>query len=216
MVSRMTYFQRIETARREWIADRREGVATMIAPPSLSITEGSNELLAVNNALAGLFGGQFASVESGGRIEMGGTTFNVGLPFFIYSFSCGELDALTNVMCRQAPVHDRYDACLRIFDPHRLANAIYAGTVVDPDAPFASVFASLSGGEVTYEAQGIDLLSGLHFSAGALRKAPEFADQCEHRYILEPVRPDLPDRIAIKVQQPECLFDLVFKSDASA
>jgi len=214
IVSSFQYFRDLEATQGPWIGDRLEAASELTTPENFTLTEGSPELQRTNEANVGmgLFTGQFAQVSGGGRIEMGGARFVQQVePMHIYSFASGDLDELKTRMCVEA--QQPYDACLRIFDPSALAQAI-CDTGETPDgSPFKALFAMIRHEPIKYEPVTQDILTGNAIAPSPFRKAPRFAPQSEERFVFVPILggPALADRITIQLTNPSSYFEEVFR-----
>lgn len=211
IVSSLQYFRDLELKEGPWIGDRLEGATEMRTPEHYVLTEGSQELDAINKANIGVgMFKQLAMVSSGGVIEMSGVKFVTTLPpLYVFSFSAGDFDTLRASM--SSSTIRPYDACVRLLSPWKLLVAIMdEGVVVDLEVPFKELFLNNRIDEVKYSPVSKSVTEGQSIPPSPFLKDERFSSQCEHRIVFEPTQPIPKDRLVIRVPRPEALFELVF------
>ena len=176
--------------------------------------EGSPELDRLNAANIGL--GMFQQafkVSGGGTINFGaGSTFRHVFPdVFIYSFSHGDLDVLTEEMCLKAK--RPYDACLRIKDAARFGMACFEHHQ-GPRLPARRKVRAPAYGQ--RRLQSIDVTEGAVIPPDPFAKAERFRPQSETRLGFVPrTGATLPtERLVIVFPDPADHFELVFRDRA--
>ena len=217
MISALSYFRKLEDTEGD-IGDPLEGATDFTVRESMIAREGSPELDRLNAANIGL--GMFQQafrVSGGGTINFGaGSTFrHVFQDVFIYSFSNGDLDVLTEEMCLKA--ERPYDACLRIKDAARFGMACFEhGTIKDLGCSLAEKFEHLLMGDVVYSPRTIDVTEGAVIPPDPFAKAERFRPQSETRLGFVPrTGATLPtDRLVIVFPDPADHFELVFRDRA--
>jgi hypothetical protein len=202
-IASLDYYRNIEG--QQWIGDRHEGLVEVNYREPITIT--GNQL----DRITPLYAIPTMSVGSGGTIIVSNVIHAFSTPnVYIFCAASGELDPLTNVMCRQG--EDPYDGCVRIDDMQLLMHRIkHRGTVVEyENAKVRDVFHQLECKLVTYGNVVRDQSEGKPPPMGFLKDVIFFA-QSEIRIALYPSRSIDTPTLTIKIPSPHTIFTEEFR-----
>jgi hypothetical protein len=217
LISKLSYFRKLEESQLPWIADHLEGSSELTIERELIATEGSADLDLLNRSNIGLgMFKQFAHVSDGGRIHIGKETrFVHTVPdIFIYSCSWGNLRQLTETMCINAP--EPYNACLRIKNLRRLERAIFETGIVTELGTVTDLFNRGDVRAVAYQALSRNIEQGQVIPPSPFQKDLRFKFQSEMRITLIPKRNIDSDQLIIKISEPQRLFEEICRSLTSS
>jgi hypothetical protein len=208
--STLSHFRTLEGEK--WIGDPNEATTT-VNPKGTEFTSNSIEPVGEPWRPSGYAPVFLAS--TGGKLRFNAdVSINYGLPdVFIFCASDGELEPLTQAMCRDAK--DPYDACIKLKTAmwslaHR---AFHRGRIVElGDKKVSELFSRIETRAVTYDRQVHVPSSGPAPVPSPFQKDPEFATQSESRIVLVPRQPIDHSTITIKLPRPDKLFEEVFRS----
>jgi hypothetical protein len=209
LISSLQHFRDLEKSQGPGIGDRLEGASELRAPENMILTENSTELMNTNRALSNFFSGTFAKIEGGGTIVISGSTFIQTLPpLYIYSFSGGDIDDLRIAAIDK--ISRSYDGCLRILSPANLTiEMIEKGVELSTNEPAKNLFLEAGIDAVKYEDVITTISEAAPPAASPFVKRKIFSDQKEHRTVFCPVDRPLPERLTIKIDQPQRFFEIV-------
>jgi len=208
-ISTLAHFRGLEGS--QWIADRNEGVT------NVKVTNA-----AVRSGEGGAQAGEpwrphgfhpIVQASGNSRIGFDSCIFSYAHPeVYVFCFSVGNLETLTQAMCRDAAVP--YDACVRIIVPpellaHRLLNR---GSIIElGDKPAKHYFARFSAQAVTYDWREHQHSAGQAPAPSPFQKDPFFQSQSEFRIVLYPKSPMEQQHLTIRLPHPEKVFSEEFR-----
>jgi hypothetical protein len=202
-IASLSHYRNLE--KNQWIADRLEG----------SVQVNVKELLVAGNEAASLTPDGFdppGKVQAGAKIIFENCIFSYQTPeFFIFSLSGGDLDLLTEAMCKNS--EHPYDSCINISDLELLAHRMFfRGKIIELDnEPVRRAFVGFRCGQVLYDNVDREQTAGRPPAPSPFLKHTAFSYQREVRIVFQPAEPITSQVLTIKIPRPEVVMREKFR-----